>query len=1182
MPVPAVKILTSVFDVASARNTSLSYTLPNTPFYFTPVWSDPNSYKNFSQYQIYWDFGDSTSFVGPSAEHYYKQPGVYKVTATFYDLIGDAWTVNQNIESQLVQLTAVNAVPDVITFNNLIPTFQPGIYFLPAGQQSIPLEIYRYNSWQSNKFLAESQNTINLYASGSTSDYLSPIDYYSNKWSHLRAYHAFIKVGSNSNNVKDIEIVDSTQTTSVSVYAEKYQLPYNWDVQLRFYNYPAPGTSFAGTTGTTIGDATIHYVDQKPNKAISESIIFLFASPDTKNTTDSFITENNLYPSIQYPIYGVSNTVGTKTQYLKSIFNPAQKLDITSNGITVEGQLEVLGPLSAQKLHSFSIYPIKWANTDIPFVVTLKDSNNFTTKCYPPITAFKFDGTDPTELNTVSLSLYRLVDIDPFSPWQAVSSVLVENAAFSLNPDVPLYRNSGSYFPGILRVPEETQVAVICAAALIQDTTPVNLGTSIGFAGQPGQKTLTRFSRRPIFSNCDNIELTLTYTENTQTYTTSQSSTIAVSISPLKSYLKGNQDRVWVTDSDNDYVYVYDVSGRLIKDFDLANMPFYTGPGRAPAIVNLKGSLNSCSPSNIAIDKDGNAWISLYDAVTSIKIDNNLLVVTASAVPTLENTQYIDFTLYSSLSATLSGFVGENALLPSALDIDTDNNVWISYSHPVSGFLIKYNTAGILLSTIPFPNTHSIQEILIDKDNNLWAAAINLQETNVNVDSKTDSIYKWNKNYELVPNFPVSTNGGVGNITVDFNQNLWCSTSYTNVTRVDPLGNSTVYEIGKPNTFEYTVINFYQYHGGIATDVEGFLWILHNINGRVYYFPILPAASPLPLSSIYSGELPNIEKINPDGSQAFYNVIGDWTGSRWANKFSNFSTPDPRIVRGQSNLFDILKISPVINKINENFDYTSTFKSYILQESLFDRRDLLDNFIGQIAGNYQSSPTTLGKTIYEKIANYVSNISDIETCNLQALESIFEQYGLTYVDFIPSAPPELRRALDILSINPNKLFGSPNVFSENFGLSSMEYNLGINLGSKIDIETGTFVVGDPIVAYEKFSGNYKLIRNTIIPDSQGVPLQVGQIYPLSAINYYWGWGLITSSKAQSGIAIDDYYIFYKYLPVYQNDTYDSVIDFNNELTTITPRQSGYEDWVKFGGSMDKTLGYALYKGLKII
>ena len=69
----AVNIKVTVFDNINASSKFVSYTLKNTPFYFNLNLEDPNfNIYNYSQYQIYWDLGDGTKIVGPSASHYYK------------------------------------------------------------------------------------------------------------------------------------------------------------------------------------------------------------------------------------------------------------------------------------------------------------------------------------------------------------------------------------------------------------------------------------------------------------------------------------------------------------------------------------------------------------------------------------------------------------------------------------------------------------------------------------------------------------------------------------------------------------------------------------------------------------------------------------------------------------------------------------------------------------------------------------------------------------------------------------------------------------------------------------------------------------------------------------------------------------------------------------------------------
>jgi hypothetical protein len=237
--------------------------------------------------------------------------------------------------------------------------------------------------------------------------------------------------------------------------------------------------------------------------------------------------------------------------------------------------------------------------------------------------------------------------------------------------------------------------------------------------------------------------------------------------------------------------------------------------------------------------------------------------------------------------------------------------------------------------------------------------------------------------------------------------------------------------------------------------------------------------------------------------------------------------------------------------------------------------------MGQIVGDYNSPPTTLGKKIYEKISNFVSNNSDPDVCNIDSLKSLFQQYGLSLPTFSVEYPPDLKRVIDLLSINQGKLFGNPNKYNRNF-FDNFTGEKGPNLGDEIDIETGTFLAGEPIVTYELFSEKFNLITNTLILTSSNSYAPFGSIIPLSGINYYWGWNLVTGNKAQSGLQIKPYYKFYKYKDYRPDNIVDSVIDFDNPLTTIAYTNSGYNDWIKYGGNIDKILGFTMYKGLKII
>jgi len=753
IPLTAVRIRVTVFDDPTAGTSYYSYTLPTTPFYLKTFWIDSTQQAKYSQYDIIWDLGDGTIKRGLSALHYYKAPGIYNVTATFIDGNGNSAFSSQSVDLTTVSLTAYNAVPDILVLNSFTDSITAA-YLLPAGKQSKPVTLRQYNSWQS---VNNKGSTVYLYASGSKSDFLSLSSYYTNKWAHLRAYFGFLETSLNSAGALTTKYVDRvTLTNTVSVFAEKYQIPYTWDVGLNFYSYKKENTVFAGISSTNDSNRILRFVDQRVIPPVSSSEIIIFAQPDSTQYSDSFIINNNLYPYVQYPLYGVLN-VPYKAQKIYSTYNSPESIIISSNGITVEGDLQNKGPLSAQLINAFSIYPVKWTKTEIPFVITLKDSENYTTKCLGPISGFNKTTSLPTLNNTVNISLHQYIDTGT----STISTKEVSNYTIIQNPTAPQLINSGGYFCGSLYVPSETRYAVLCASALIT--------------------TLT--------------------------------------------------------------------------------------------------------------------------------------------------------------------------------------------------------------------------------------------------------------------------------------------------------GTKTIF--------------------------------------------------------------------------------------------------------GTSNLFDIIDRSPIINKINENYDQTATYKSYILQESLFDNPILLDSFIGQIVGNINSLPETLGKTVYEKIANFVSNRSDPDACNLDALDSLFEQYGLSLNKFVTKYPAGLKRVMDLLSINQRYLFGTPNKFNRNFGLSAYGYELGKNLGEEISIATGTFIVGEPIVAYEKFSEIYTLINQTLIPTTAGIVPISGQPYSLSGINYDWGWGLITGNRSQSGTELSDYYKFYRYKNYTPETPLDNIIDFDNEQTTITQTESGYFDWIKYGGTMDKVISRALYEGFKL-
>ena len=1160
MPAPSVSIKVTVLENSKKQNYK-SYTLSNTPFYFYPDWIENSS--EYSQNNIIWDFGDGTTFVGPSASYFYKFPGHYEVSATFFDKQGSAYTITCS-----TKLTAFNAMPDTLVFDKFTPSQLEGIYLLPAGKKSEPLKIYRYNSWQSDKQLSKNNYTINLYASGCNSAYFSPEDYYKGRYSHLRNFFGFIETVI-SNDISSTTVVDNTTTTSVSVFAEPLFDDLG-NITFNFSSQPLPNSVFAGTTGSAISENKfVSFIDQTPTGDGKTTLIYLYSHFNGVGLEDLFTKTRDLYTYLTPLPYSVNNTTW-QSQYLKSVFNPANSISITSNGITVEGDYDVVGSLSGQQVNLFNIYPIKWTDSNISFCCTFKDNALFTTKNYPSIKKFRFDGKAPDELNTISFSLleypepeYRtdLLNIKEAKPVYN----RIDNAVFEKNQSVPDFTYSG-YFCGTVKTATPVAVAAISACALIQDEPIYNLGITYGYAGQPGIGNIKRFNKKIMMDHCnrENLEFKI-LTNEVNNIPTSQDSSIGISVLPMENYKLG-QNRVYVAAADQDAIKIYTPNGNSIGTIDLKNALIYTGENNLPIAANLLGDLEKATPASIALDSKGNAWVSLFDAISCFKFDYSTLTITACAVPPFKNKLYD-----SSEYVAASGFAGENSLIPACIDTDINDNILIGYSHPLSGLIVKYDKSGQYINHVSIPLNMSVQEIIVDITNNIYAIVKSLDRNNSNPHFVTDYIFKWDGDFNLKENFPVPINN-IGSASIDLNQNIYVVNGPSGFTRISPDGTKKYIPLPvEPATFM-------QYIGGIACDEEGFLWILHNQMGQLYFYPVSNLEQ-LPLSGIYRGPLPDIQIITPTGNQAHYSVAGDWTGIRWINKYVRKVIPAPRYISGESNLFTILGNKPVISKINENYDQETTFKSYVLQESLLNKPQLFDNFLGQIVGNSESLPTDLGKTIFEKIANFTSNNSDIDTCEINSLESAYAQCGKPFNKFSINYPPKLRRVMNILSIKQSKLFGSPNTYNKNFNTQIV--NKSQNLGSEISIENGFFVAGEPIVAYEKFSETFRIIYNTIIIDSNFLPVSAGTVCPLSGINHNWGWGLVTSSENDKGPEIGQFYRFYKYIPYMPLTPVDSVIDFNNEQNTFTNSQSSYVEWTKYGGTMHKALSRALYEGLEL-
>ena len=280
-----------------------------------------------------------------------------------------------------------------------------------------------------------------------------------------------------------------------------------------------------------------------------------------------------------------------------------------------------------------------------------------------------------------------------------------------------------------------------------------------------------------------------------------------------------------------------------------------------------------------------------------------------------------------------------------------------------------------------------------------------------------------------------------------------------------------------------------------------------------------------------------------------------------------------------------------VYKINEHIDYSQTIKSYRFQSFLHEYDNLFDGIFTSFVGEASSSPTVFGKTVFEKIANFVINNNDVDYCNMDNLQSFYDLFNEDIDIVLPTPPPELKRLYDLFSIKITKLLGDyerqEQSFNSNFYTNSAD-GRNIDFNNKITSLTYTVTAYTNFVARQRFNNEFSLVRPQYVCSKSvsGANTDILSSYPLSAYNEYsnWGWSLDTSVSGSSGL--DGFYDFYPYTTYATTSSNEniknSIIDFNNSYTTVTRSTSSLSaNWENTGGIIYKNLDYQIRKGLSI-
>ena len=1101
--------LSQLVSSTSFVSSLCSYTLTN----YIP---DLNDYSNI---KIRWDFGDNTYQISPTAVHAYKYPGEYKVSVFLLNEEGKSF--KSTYEATVYIENLINDEVKFETPTNLIVD-------IPAGRLSDNLILNRTNSYQSYNILSASNYTFNLYASGTGSFFYAVKNYYNDKWAHLKKFYKFVQKQQIGDVIQDV-IVDKIQSTNEEIY---YKINNNSLVRC---SKEDSGSFLAGTSGV----ANFYFTDDSNKNNTSDSApILIFAELDLSKVYDYYGYKFKIYDNI-YPLeLSYLNYAPAILPIIKTRYNPAASLTITSNGLDGEG---------AEIIETFNIDKICYANTKIPFVIKLKDQNNFTTKSYPYLPA--------SNTQTLSSYYFKLALVDS-------NNTVVPSVSFYKTDFEEEIFNSGGFWKGYLITDSTVLSAKLSACVYIDDIPNFEQDTAFIFYSQPYTEYIARYYKSANYTSCSdkndsfNVMYDFLNVDSRSILTITQ---IPSSNSSAEDYC------ALLADTDTDRILKIDFYGNILNTIVLSACIFTDS--YADYVFNFANAFGSASPVSIALDSQNNYYVACFDSGFVLKFDGLL-----DKVVRIFNPPSNTFATSASY-ISLSGFTGELLSLPSSVDVDKNDNLLICYSHPLSNYITKFNTAGDTVAAYNFPKFCSPQKVIVDRNNDIWVTVQNLSTNPVDINSRNDFVYKFNNNLVPYNGIPLSGFHLPTDITVDGSQNCWVSHGTRQCSKI--LNNlSEVYTFNIGSIFNTT--NYIQSIEGISCNSENDIVVINNYDRKIYFVPAEITTQPdiSTLETINLSSAPTNFATYPFSAfyDSKYQADGDFLGFNWINKFYYFNS-NTRLISGTSQNFNIYPSTGYNLAFlkNENFDAEKYYESLALMETLQDKPGFFKKFLGAIAGDYNANlNSVILKKIYSTIANYNDNISDIEVCTADALKSKCDMFDVEYDLFSYPLPPTMRRIIDILSIKRNKLFGVKN--KSNYNFNSTE-----NIGDLMYVQTDTFSGSEILLAKEKFSGFIKPVNTTLITGvSSSDTLQ------LSGINYYWGWGLVLPTDL-SGIAVSDYYEFYRLIqtPLSAQEIFDSYLDYNNPNTTITFSDSGYDVWYGKSGIIDQNIAYTFAKGLNL-
>jgi hypothetical protein len=615
---------------------------------------------------------------------------------------------------------------------------------------------------------------------------------------------------------------------------------------------------------------------------------------------------------------------------------------------------------------------------------------------------------------------------------------------------------------------------------------------------------------------------------------------------------------VWTADFELDIIYERNANGNILSSINLQTLSGIPTP--------YEYEYTWYGPNSISLDSSGTLYGTLFNSVSAFKIDTNTLATTFFA-PTASQLSA------SSIPLSSNGYE-QDLLRPTKVVTDKNNGIHVAYGNTGRSALVHFNSGEIVENArwVSTTGNLSMTDVIVRHVDYLPTTDDVIVAMYGTDDENTGGIYYSHYNYLSNQYGPMTLIFECTNpyyMALDSNENIWFAYDNNKIGKITKNNNASyVMDIPLVGDTGVDIV------GGICVDDMDYVNVIDTYSNIIYRWYSQLDTVTIVNNVMGSKIYPNSREVlvNDDGgissvtgTAPSLRAFGDWSGTVYKYTYSTSDATSTELITvtlsGCSVPFEIRSFTPQygVRRFNDSWDMTRQIKSYILPDYQKEFTSLWDGLIGTIVGSSESEYQTFGRQFYEKISNFVLNHMDIDTGNINELNSMFKSFGLQSASRHMQYPPELYHWMNILSVAFEKLRGEQHTCNLNFINSERAdadtcENCGqvhpSNLGAKINITITPMVVGVPVVIRDTFTSTNAY--DIFYPPISGSYEQLSE------------YGFRSPFNSE--------YAVYEYVEnpdgIY-NTQAEGLINWGDEYNALNIEDLTYTDWFSAGGVVDE-------------